>query len=240
MFGKDFTPKECEIFEKMGPWVCKNCKEENDADDMKCNECRIDRRFSTKEFGMPGTIWREYREMYKEAIIKDVPEEIPESAAQHLKSDMERYMYKRTRMLVNLCVQHNAWNTEYDKPSDLVIRLQNLDMGDNISGSIRKARIMDYLEEIYWHANMNLCEVLDGEAELFGYMGLLFRSRHRGGHDQIIKERFEKLKDHPSSKTVKGSKKGQNYIVNQDLQMCSCPSYKYRGGPCKHLVQKKK
>jgi hypothetical protein len=99
---------------------------------------------------------------------------------------------------------------------------------------------MDYLEEIYWQASMNLCEVLDGEAELFGYMGLLLRSRHRAGSKQVIKERFEKLKDHPTTTTVKGSKKGVKYFINVDLQMCSCPSYKYQGGPCKHLLAQKK
>ncbi len=30
------------------------------------------------------------------------------------------------------------------------------------------------------------------------------------------------------------------YIINVELQMCSCPSYKYSGGPCKHLLKHKK
>jgi hypothetical protein len=238
MFDQDVPERQVEKWKTGKNWECKNCRDDNYSDETQCDDCKMDRRYSTKELGMPCFAWKELREMYKENIMKDVPEEIPESAAKHLRSDMERYMYKRARMLVNICIDRRVWDQKYNNPTDLQIRLQNLDMGD-VPESMRKARIMDYLEEIYWQASMNLCEVLVGEAELFGYMGLLLRSRHRAGSEQIIKERFEKLKDHPTTTTVKGSK-DMKYFMNVDLQMCSCPSYKYHGGPCKHLVAQKK
>lgn len=238
--AEEMTEKEKELFEAKGDWECKNCQEENYKTDMRCDECYADRRYSAKDLGMPAFNWKELRELYKECIIKDVPEEIPEFAAKHLRTDMERYMYKRTRWMVKQCIDHEAWNRKYIKPSDLQIKLQNLDMGE-ISESIRKMRIIDYLEEIYWTASMHLCDILEGEPELFGYMGLLLHSRSRPGFKQVMEERFEKLKDHPNTIIIKSmTDKKKKYYLNVELQMCTCPSYDRQGGPCKHLLAHKK
>lgn len=233
MFQEDPPEKIKEILEKQGDWTCKNCSAENYATELKCGECRLDCRFSSKELGTPSPIWRELRMRYKEKIINDVPENIPESAVPHLRSDMERYMYKRARKMVELCIQHEAWNQEYEKPEVLHLRLQDLDMGD-VSGSMRKARIMDYLEEIYWTASIHLCDVLTGEPELFGYIGLLMHSRYRGGNKQVLNEKFEKFKELPSTISVKGSNKN-TYWLNLEQQYCSCQGFRYNYGPCKHL-----
>jgi hypothetical protein len=227
------TEKSKEFLEKQGEWVCKNCTSENDAEDMDCTECSFDRRFSNKELGTPSQSWKELRKLYKERIIHDVPENIPDFAVPHLRSDMERYMYKRARKMVDLCIQHRVWNREYDKPEILHLRLQDLDMG-NVSASIRAARMIDYLEDIYWTASMHLCDVMDGKDELFGYMGLLLHSRYRGGNKEVLEEKFEKFKELPSTISVKGSS-GNRYWLNVEQQFCSCPAFKHYTGPCKHL-----
>jgi hypothetical protein len=233
MIDDDPPEKTKEFLEKQGDWICKNCSAENYTTELECGECHLDCRFSSKELGTPSPMWRELRMLYMERIIHDVPENIPESVVPHLKSDMERYMYKRARKMVELCIQHKAWNQEYEKPEVLHIRLQDLDMG-NVSPSIRKARIMDYLEDIYWTASMHLCEVLTGEAEIFGYIGLLSHSRYRGGNKQVLKEKFEKFKELPSTISVKGSKKN-TYWLNLEQKFCSCPGFRYNYGACKHL-----
>ncbi len=233
MFASKLPEKTVEILQKQGEWDCKNCSSENDATDMKCYDCRLDRRFSSKELGTPSQNWRELRELYKERIINDVPEEIPESISRHLRSDIERYLYKRARKYVNLCLEHRVWNEEYDKPEILQLRLQDLDMGD-VTGSMRSARIIDYLEEIYWTASMHLCDVLSGESELYGYMGLLLHSRYRGGNKYVLAEKFEKFKQLPTTTQIKGSK-GDLYWLNLEQKFCSCPAFKYREGLCKHL-----
>lgn len=233
MFDAELPAKTEEILQKQGDWKCKNCSTENDATDVKCAECQLDRRFSSKEIGTPSQNWRELRELYKTRIINDVPEKIPESISRYLRSDIERYLYKRARMLVNLCLEHGAWNEEYDKVEILQQRLQDLDMG-NVTGSMRNARMIDYLEEIYWTASMHMCDVLSGPSELDGYMDLLLHSRYRGGNKYVLDEKFENFKQLPKTIKIKGSKRDP-YWLNLEQKFCSCPAFKYRRGLCKHL-----
>lgn len=234
---QDPDPRKAEKYRRLGDWECRNCKTENEAEEIDCDECRVDRGFSIKEYGMPGYLWRDYRRSYHAKVIYDTPEEIPEHAVKHLRTDMERFLYKKARMAVQKCIRCDVWDREYANPVVLSKQLENLDMGTGISESIRKARIMDYLENIYWNACMNLCEVLSGDEELFGYIHLLLLSRHRGGNEQVQKERIEQFKTKAGTHQIKGSQ-GDNYWINLQERFCTCPGFKYRN-ECKHLKRKR-
>lgn len=234
---QDPDPRKAEKYARLGDWDCRNCKSENEAEEIECKECCLDRGFSIKECGMPSDLWREYRRSYQAKIIYDTPEEIPEHAVRHLRTDMERFMYKKARTAVQKCIRCDIWDREYVNPFVLSKQLENLDMGAGISESVRKARIMDYLEHIYWNACMNLCEAFSGEDELFGYMHLLLYSRHYGGEEQVQKERLEQFKTKAGTHQIKGSQ-GDDYWVNPEEGFCTCLGFKYRND-CKHLKRKR-
>jgi hypothetical protein len=225
---------EREKYAKFGDWTCKNCKNENYSTEHECSQCSFDRMFCLKDHGMPGEIWQYLRSSYKSKIILDKPEQIPEHVAKHLRSDMERFAYKMAKRAVQICLNNSAWDTKYMHPQDLQKDLNDLDMNAS-SESIRKGRIYDYLEEIYWNACINLSDCMVDDMD--GYLDLLLISRYRAGYEEVKKERLEKFKTKQGTYQIKGSK-GDTYWVNTEDQICTCPGFIHHRH-CKHLKRKK-
>ena len=68
-------------------------------------------------------------------------------------------MYKMARRAVKKCLDNGVWDSDYKHPEDLQNDLEDLNMGE-VSESIRKGRILDYLEEIYWNACISLTDIM--------------------------------------------------------------------------------
>lgn len=213
-----------------------------DKSNDSCMKCSMNYYVSKKVCGTPSKIWMERRELYKSVSICDMPSTIiPEKVSPHLKSDIERFLYKQARRAVQICLDSNSWDNDYENPKELKKQLDNLT--SNKTRAINMKENLDYLDQILWNA----CMSLDIQYEIGDMMlnmqdidkSLRYFEQERKQH----LEQIEAIKTDPSSVEIKG-KKGKRYMINYELNVCTCPSYMYSSAPlfatCKHLQKRQK
>lgn len=205
----------------------------------RCVKCGKNISFTRKECGTPSKFWREERELYKKVSHLDMPSNvIPDHVAPLLKSDIERFMYKQAKRAVQICLDNNIWDNDFQNPKELKKDLE--DIGSKNTRALNKAHHLEFLDEILWNACMSLDiridigDMLRNMEEIDS--SLRFYEEQKEGHLAKI----EAIQSDPLSVEVKGSK-GARYKVNYDQNVCTCPAFQYgQGSLCKHLKKRRR
>lgn len=205
----------------------------------QCKKCHFHYDLSRKLLGTPGKIWRKNREEYKKAIICDVPGYIPEDIAPHLKTDIERLMYKQARRAIQICIDNDVYNSDWSHPKSLMKELDRLKNSKITHRAIKTDNNMTIIGECLFEACMNLGdmkyldigETLQDMSEIDS--DLKNCEFFYEGCEKRRKSRLEYIKEHPDTVEVVGSK-NEIYYTNKEEDYCTCLGFKYRGD-CKHL-----
>lgn len=248
------------------PWVCKKCSrinamptessldckrceksnycafhrgwDRNPVNNKCCYKCGCDKRYSVKEIGTPGEIWRKEREEYKSAMIFDKPAEIPEYA-QHLQSDAERFLFKQAKRGVQSCIDTKAYNTDFEDPKDLMYQLKHLNKNCDIPRAVKRKGNLEVLDEILWNACMH-----HDWRHCGGSPGQMMSAMEEidqclQDHKECFVERAQEIEEivkDPNTKQIRGSKRNK-YFINAEKRYCSCPAFQYGSSDCKHLLK---
>jgi hypothetical protein len=204
-------------------------------DVTKCAKCSYMIQFS-KNQGTPGKVWRKERMLYKSCIIYDAPGMIPENVAPHLRSDIERFMYKQAKRAVQACIDEGCWDNDFQNPRDLMKQLDGI--SSDYPRNIGKKKMLEELDEILWSACMSL-DCTDA-----GYSpGMTIENMDAievvlKDHEDYAESRREKIRNistyEDAVKVKSQSKRGVSYYVSVGEECCTCPAFEFRG-KCKHL-----
>lgn len=199
-------------------------------------KCGFSIAFTEKENGTPSSVWKKEQLLYKNVMIYDKPANIPENIAPHLKSDIERFMYKQTFRAVRVCIDNNIWDNDYMKPQDMMKEL--LEMKFVETRAISKKRMLNDLDELLWNACLSLdirIDIGDTLLHMEDIDGTLeqYEKKHKTHLSQI-----EALRSDTNAVEVRG-RRGKKYKIDYDAGICTCLGYTYKW-TCKHLQKSKK
>lgn len=234
---------ECRKKCSLGTWgsICsyhRGFLQKND----QCKKCCFDYDFSLKFVGTPGKRWRTTREEYKKAMMCDVPGHIPEDVVPHLITDAERLMYKQARRAIQLCIDNDLYNSDWTHPKNLMKELDCLKNSKITHRAMKSDNNMSIIDECLFEACMNIGDMKYFEmGHTLYYMSEINRTLEmfERNYEKIREcrdEKFEMIKNNPSTVEVQGSK-GEVYFTNKQKKFCTCLGFKYRGS-CKHLRKK--
>lgn len=228
--------KECGVHMFGGPF-----------DNELCKGCFIHHDYMLKEIGTPSKIWRMHRELYKRNIIYDLPDKIPDEIAPHLKTEVERLLYKLTARAVNICVVHKYVDEdETDDYKELKEDFDELHKVDIDHRSIKTHHMMKKMNNMITRAfaMFNMLEEFELTTLSEDHLDCLKKFKQIDKYlaeiedfdERKAEERakhLEFIKNHPGTVLVKGSH-GETYFTNKEENFCTCLGFKYRD-ECKHL-----
>lgn len=175
-------------------------------------------------------------------MIYDVPGDIPDDIAQHLKTDVERLMYKQAMRAIHLCLDNDIHDGDWSHPKNLLKDLQGIAESDITHRAMKTVNNMRIISEALFEAYMNLGDMkyLD-TGEILRDMDQIvsdldMHENWQAELKEMRRNRLQKIKDDPDTVEVKGSH-GEVYFVNKEENCCTCLGFKYRGN-CKHLKKR--
>jgi hypothetical protein len=216
-------------------WKCKLCDFYNclpPQDPTECNRCQHDKSLcafhsgKTKKEDCDNIFCYSCRKHYKYADPN---------------YDAPTILYNLTVRAVKMRLLSTGLNNLSPAEKRMKQRIENLadkDWSDPV--------VFDALDDILWDSF-----VRNDSTTPFHYLGEMlivseeidkFLSQEEEAYARKEKRQEKNLLDiekDPDTFEVKGSKKGTSYFVNLELEVCTCPGFKFRSN-CKHIHMKKK